>query len=151
MTAEVLLQGILSGLLMGLVYALIPLADLRSDGDCQLRPRRVPDGRHVHELLGVGPLASRSAPVSAAHRLPALRARGRDLLGPHPLDPRRADNFLLGAYPPGARARRATTRAEVEALFPLLQARWGQPAHTLPGGEQQMVVIARGLMASPLF
>ena len=42
-------------------------------------------------------------------------------------------NVLLGAYPPGARARRATTRAEVEALFPLLQARWGQPAHTLSG------------------
>src|SRR6266511_5352958 len=58
-------------------------------------------------------------------------------------------NVLLGAYPPGARARRSTTRAEVEALFPLLQARWGQPAHTLSGGEQQMVAIARGLMACP--
>ena len=58
-------------------------------------------------------------------------------------------NVLLGAYPPGARARRATTRAEIEALFPLLQARWGQPAHTLSGGEQQMVAVARGLMACP--
>src|SRR5882724_10839988 len=54
-----------------------------------------------------------------------------------------------GRLSPGARARRATTRAEVEALFPLLQARWGQPAHTLSGGEQQMVAVARGLMACP--
>src|SRR3981189_2107973 len=52
-----------------------------------------------------------------------------------------------GRLSPGARARRATTRAEVEALFPLLQAGWGQPAHTLSGGEPQMVAIARGLMA----
>jgi len=58
-------------------------------------------------------------------------------------------NVLLGAYSPGARARRAITLGEVKALFPLLQARWGQPAHTLSGGEQQMVAIARGLMACP--
>ena len=37
----------------------------------------------------------------------------------------------------------------MESLFPLLRARRGQLAHTLSGGEQQMVAIARGLMARP--
>ena len=87
-------------------------------------------------------------------RLPPHRIVGLGLS--HVLERRRlfpyltvGQNVLLGAYPPGARARRSATLGEVEALFPLLQARWSQPAHTLSGGEQQMVAIARGLMACP--
>ena len=41
------------------------------------------------------------------------------------------------------------TLAWVESLFPRLRERAGQMAHTLSGGEQQMVAIARGLMARP--
>jgi branched-chain amino acid transport system ATP-binding protein len=59
------------------------------------------------------------------------------------------DNVLLGAHNPRARAHRAETLARVEALFPVVRARRGQLAHTLSGGEQQMVAIARGLMAQP--
>ena len=59
------------------------------------------------------------------------------------------DNVLLGAHNPRARPHRADTLARVEALFPVVRARRAQLAHTLSGGEQQMVAIARGLMARP--
>jgi branched-chain amino acid transport system ATP-binding protein len=58
-------------------------------------------------------------------------------------------NLRLGARHPVARARRDETLAEMEALFPFLRSRRDQLAHTLSGGEQQMVAIARGLMARP--
>jgi branched-chain amino acid transport system ATP-binding protein len=58
-------------------------------------------------------------------------------------------NLLLGAYNAAARHQREQSLADVEALFPVLRTRWGQLAHTLSGGEQQMVAIARGLMARP--
>ena len=36
-------------------------------------------------------------------------------------------------------------------LFPIIASRANQLAHTLSGGEQQMVAIARGLMSRPRF
>ena len=48
-----------------------------------------------------------------------------------------------------ARRERTATLEHVERLFPVLHERRGQLAHTLSGGEQQMVAIARGLMARP--
>ena len=59
------------------------------------------------------------------------------------------ENLLLGGYHPAARARREASLADVEALFPFVRARADQLGHTLSGGEQQMVAIARGLMACP--
>jgi branched-chain amino acid transport system ATP-binding protein len=59
------------------------------------------------------------------------------------------DNVLLGAHNPRARPHRDETLARVEALFPVVRARRAQLAHTLSGGEQQMVAIARGCMARP--
>jgi branched-chain amino acid transport system ATP-binding protein len=58
-------------------------------------------------------------------------------------------NLLLGAYHPDARSHRHESLAQVEALFPFLRTRGDQLAYTLSGGEQQMVAIARGLMARP--
>jgi len=56
-------------------------------------------------------------------------------------------NVWLGGY--AARSTRAEQFRRVSELFPIIAARAGQAAHTLSGGEQQMVAIARGLMAQP--
>jgi branched-chain amino acid transport system ATP-binding protein len=57
------------------------------------------------------------------------------------------DNLALGAY-----SRREWQNAEIDAMlerFPRLRARLQQRAGLLSGGEQQMLAIARGLMAKP--
>src|SRR5215469_5476697 len=59
------------------------------------------------------------------------------------------ENLSLGAYTPRARARWKESLAEELTLFPRLGERLDQLAGTLSGGEQQMVAIARGLMARP--
>ncbi|MDP2625590.1 MAG: ABC transporter ATP-binding protein [Candidatus Rokubacteria bacterium] len=87
-------------------------------------------------------------------RMPPHRIVGLGLA--HVLERRRLfpyltvrENLILGAYNRSARAHREQSLADVEALFPFLRTRAGQLAHTLSGGEQQMVAIARGLMARP--
>ena len=61
------------------------------------------------------------------------------------------DNLILGAYAhgglKGARARQTFER--VLALFPRLKERLAQQAGSMSGGEQQMLAIARALMAEP--
>jgi branched-chain amino acid transport system ATP-binding protein len=59
------------------------------------------------------------------------------------------ENLSLGAYTPRARARMKESLLEQLSLFPRLAERMDQLAGTLSGGEQQMVAIARGLMAQP--
>ena len=59
------------------------------------------------------------------------------------------ENLELGAVSDEARRLRAESFEKVFALFPLLKERERQTAGTLSGGEQQMVAIARGLMARP--
>jgi len=59
------------------------------------------------------------------------------------------ENLELGASPGRARAQQRESKDRVYALFPRLQARRGQAAGTLSGGEQQMVTIGRALMARP--
>ena len=98
-------------------------------GEISLGGQRI-DGLPPHRIVGLG-----LAHVLERRRLfPYLSVR---------------QNLLLGAYHPAAKARRAETLAEVEALFPRLRERETQAAGTLSGGEQQMVAIARGLMARP--
>ncbi len=59
------------------------------------------------------------------------------------------ENLWLGAYHPGAKPHREQTLEEVYALFPRLRERERQMAHTLSGGEQQMLALGRGLMSRP--
>jgi branched-chain amino acid transport system ATP-binding protein len=59
------------------------------------------------------------------------------------------ENFDLGAYNRRSRPRARENREQMLELFPKLKERRRQLAGTLSGGEQQMVAIARGLMAAP--
>lgn len=59
------------------------------------------------------------------------------------------DNLLMGAY---LRRDKASIKADLErifARFPRVKERLNQQAGSLSGGEQQMVVISRALMARP--
>jgi len=58
-------------------------------------------------------------------------------------------NLWLGGYNPAARAARAETLEQVYGLFPRLRERERQLAHSLSGGEQQMLALGRGLMSRP--
>jgi branched-chain amino acid transport system ATP-binding protein len=72
---------------------------------------------------------------------------GRQLFGEMTV----ADNLLLGAYQ-RSRGEKRALQAEFEAVFevfPVLEERRRQRAGTLSGGEQQMLAIARALMAAP--
>ena len=59
------------------------------------------------------------------------------------------ENLELGAYTRRSRPARARTLEDVMARFPILRERAAQRAGSLSGGEQQMCVIARALMARP--
>ncbi len=59
------------------------------------------------------------------------------------------ENLSLGAYAPRVRKQAKHLMEEQLAIFPRLGERLNQLAGTLSGGEQQMVAIARGLMAKP--
>ena len=97
----------------------------------------------------------------------SVRYDGRDILGMPPQDIVRAglvqvpegrrlfpdmtvfENLLIGSSSPAARPRRDDNLEMVFGLFPKVRERRAQRAGTLSGGEQQMVAIARALMASP--
>lgn len=59
------------------------------------------------------------------------------------------DNLLMGAFTRTDKAAIAQTLDNVLERFPRLKERYGQQAGTLSGGEQQMMVIGRALMAAP--
>ena len=59
------------------------------------------------------------------------------------------DNLMMGAF---SRSNKAEVRNSLESVltrFPRLKDRIGQAAGTMSGGEQQMLVIGRALMARP--
>lgn len=59
------------------------------------------------------------------------------------------ENLAMGAF---LRTDGSAIRSDIDAMyarFPILQARHGQAAGSLSGGEQQILAFARGLMARP--
>jgi branched-chain amino acid transport system ATP-binding protein len=93
------------------------------------------NGRRIDHLPSSDIVRAGIAPVLEARRLfPYLTVH---------------ENLLMGAY---TRSDAAQIRADVDrmqALFPVVQERSRQLASTLSGGEQQMVAMARALMARP--
>lgn len=59
------------------------------------------------------------------------------------------DNLLMGAFTRDSKAEIQVTLDQVLQRFPILKDRYSQSAGTLSGGEQQMMVIGRALMAAP--
>jgi branched-chain amino acid transport system ATP-binding protein len=59
------------------------------------------------------------------------------------------ENLELGAFQPAARKKISLSMEYAFTLFPKLRDRLHQVAGTLSGGEQQMLAIARALMARP--
>jgi ABC-type branched-subunit amino acid transport system ATPase component len=60
-----------------------------------------------------------------------------------------AENLRVGAFAGRARRREREIRQELTELFPVLAERADQPAGLLSGGQQQVLAIARALMAQP--
>jgi branched-chain amino acid transport system ATP-binding protein len=101
-----------------------------------------------------GEVAFDGTPVTglATERIVALGCslvpEGRQVFAPMPV----VENLLLGAHVQLARGRKDEVARDLErvyAMFPILEKRKGQLAGTLSGGEQQMLAIARALMARP--
>jgi branched-chain amino acid transport system ATP-binding protein len=59
------------------------------------------------------------------------------------------ENLELGSYLPTAKSHRKQSLDAVIELFPVLREKLASPAGELSGGQQQMVAIARALMARP--
>ena len=90
----------------------------------------------------------------AIHRLPPARIvrlgiahspEGRRVFGSLTV----AENLRLGATTRSDRDKVPGDRERMYELFPILRERMRQVAGTLSGGEQQMLALARALMASP--
>ena len=100
-----------------------------------LEGRILLDGEPIHDI----------APHKRVERGVVLVPEGRRLFPSLTV----MENLEMGAIQPRAKAKRKATLEEVLDIFPILRERQSQRAGTLSGGEQQMVAIARGLMALP--
>jgi branched-chain amino acid transport system ATP-binding protein len=91
------------------------------------------EGKPPHEVIRTG--------VSSV-------PEGRELFGTMTVQ----ENMLLGTYSLSARKRREAMGERLSMvyhLFPILKERLAQRADTMSGGQQQMLALARALMALP--
>ncbi len=106
-----------------------------------LRPRA---GEIVFDRENIGGLPAEKIVFRGCSLVP----EGRQLFAPMTV----RENILLGAYPQYRKKKGDAVRADLDrvfGIFPRLKERERQLAGTLSGGEQQMLAIARALMARP--
>ncbi len=99
--------------------------------------------RRSGEIRFAGKSLARRSPESVVRMGIAHVPEGRGTFAELTVD----ENLRLGAY-----TRRGSSKDDlkrVRGLFPWLEQRAGQQAGTLSGGEQQMLAIARAMMARP--
>lgn len=60
-------------------------------------------------------------------------------------------NLMMGAYLESDRTEARKRLGEVVEMFPILKEKERQPAGTLSGGQQQVLLLARALMVKPTF
>jgi branched-chain amino acid transport system ATP-binding protein len=110
----------------------------------------------INAMAGLHPLAGGALVLAGrdVSRLPphrfcdqgiALVPEGRRLF----TDMSVRENLELGSYRRSAREHRVESLSQVLATFPVLRERLESRAGTLSGGQQQMLAIARALMARP--
>jgi branched-chain amino acid transport system ATP-binding protein len=93
------------------------------------------DGRPIHGKTPAEVVRAGIAPVLESRRIfPDLTVH---------------ENLLMGAYTRHDADRVRSDLERVLALFPVLRERRGQPGGALSGGEQQMLAMARALLADP--
>jgi branched-chain amino acid transport system ATP-binding protein len=102
-----------------------------------VRPRR---GRIVYRGRDLAAASPDAIVAAGIGHVP----EGRDIFGEFSV----RENLLVGAHTTPRRQVEARL-AEAYAAFPVLRERQAQRAATLSGGEQQMLAIARALMARP--
>jgi branched-chain amino acid transport system ATP-binding protein len=105
---------------------------------------RARSGEILFEMREIGKLPPEKIVFLGCSLVP----EGRQLFAPMTV----RENILLGAFPQFRRKRGEAVRDDIEriyGIFPLLREREHQLAGTLSGGEQQMLAIARALMARP--
>jgi len=102
-----------------------------------VRPRR---GRIIYRGRDLAAASPDSIVAAGIGHVP----EGRDIFGEFSV----RENLLVGAHTTPRRQVDARL-AEAYASFPVLRERQAQRAATLSGGEQQMLAIARALMARP--
>ena len=98
-------------------------------GEITLRGKRI-DGRAAHEIVEMGVCQS---------------PEGRRVFSRMSVH----ENLEMGAFSRNDKAAIQTDFERVYGLFPRLKERETQKAGTMSGGEQQMLAIARALMAAP--
>jgi len=89
---------------------------------------------------------TRLSPHAKAERGLVLVPEGRQLF----TDMSVLENLEMGASPKRARPHAKRNLERVFEMFPRLEERKNQISGTLSGGEQQMLAVARGIMAEPI-